>query len=205
MEASSPKGRISQLGFTLAGMVIGYFVVHPLAMWAYTLGPQHGRLRRDLAFWGREFLLAYSPGMIHMGVAFALMGAVAGFSLGAWHLQKERLAAEELESQRRLIALETLRELMVTLAHYIRNANVVIGGFSANLLKHTQDPEFQGRLQIIQQASREIEAVITSLQNLTEISTVKYTTEGQARMINLKKDLEALLATGFCKEGHHEP
>jgi hypothetical protein len=40
---------------------------------------------------------------------------------------------------------------------------------------------------------------------LTEISTVKYTTEGQARMIDLKKELEALLATGFCKEGHHEP
>jgi signal transduction histidine kinase len=110
--------------------------------------------------------------------------------------------AEKIESQKWLAALETLWDLMVTLAHHIRNSNMVIGGFSALLSKHIADPEFQRQLQKIKQASREIEAVIDSLQNLTEISTVKYITEGQARMIDLKKELEARLAAEAIKEPH---
>jgi len=197
---ASTKGRILQLGFSLAGIVIGYFLVHPLAMWAYTLGPQHGPLPRDLAFWGREWLLAFSPGMIHMGAAFAFMGGVAGFCLGAWYLQKERATAAKIDSEKRLAALETLRELMVTLAHHIRNSNMVIGGFSARLSKHIADPELQRQLQAVRQACREIDAVIDSLQNLTEISTVKYITDGQARIIDLKNELEARLAVKASEE-----
>ena len=44
---------------------------------------------------------------------------------------------------------------MVTLAHHIRNANVVIGGFSSRMIKNLPDPEVQRQLQLIQQASRE--------------------------------------------------
>ncbi len=142
--------------------------------------------------------------MLHMGLAFILLGGIAGTSLGAWHLQKERLAAAKLESQQRLAALNTLRELMVTLAHYIRNANVVIGGFSVKLLKQVTEPELKNRLQLIHQASRQIEAVIAALQNLTEISTVPYTRDGHARMIDLKKELEVHLATLGLPEGRHE-
>jgi len=146
--------------------------------------------------------LAFSPDMLVMGGAFAFMGGISGFCLGAWHRQKERWMAEKLESQQRLVALETLKELMVTLAHHIRNSNTVIGGFSARLLKHISEVESAPQLQMIQQASREIEAVVNSLQNLTEISTVKYATEGQARIIDLRKELEVLLATKAIKEQH---
>jgi signal transduction histidine kinase len=180
--------------FTLAGMGLGYLLVHPFAMLAYILGPQHTYVPMDFSFWGRQVRISFSSEMLAMGLAFAFMGGLSGFCLGAWHLQKERLAAEEMESQRRLAALNTLKELMVTLAHYIRNANVVIGGFSARLSKRLDDAELQGHLQLIQRASREIEAVIASFQNLTEITTATYTTQGQARMIDLKKELEAHLA-----------
>ena len=44
---------------------------------------------------------------------------------------------------------------MVTLAHHIRNANVVIGGFISRMIKNLPDPEVQRQLQLIQQASRE--------------------------------------------------
>jgi signal transduction histidine kinase len=57
---------------------------------------------------------------------------------------------------------------MVTLAHYIRNSNMVIGGFSAHLLKYISDREFVDQLLMIQQASRKIEAVVNSLQSLTK-------------------------------------
>ena len=51
-----------------------------------------------------------------MGGAFAFMGGMAGFCLRAWHLQRG-------ESQRRQATLKILQEFMVTLVHYIRNAD----------------------------------------------------------------------------------
>jgi len=188
--------------FTLAGIVMGYLLIHPFAMLAYVLDPQHPHSAMEFSLWGRQMHQAFSAEMLAMGGAFAFMGGITGFCLGAWFLQKERWMAEKLESERRLAALETLRDLMVTLAHYIRNSNMVIGGFSSHLLKHIADVDFAHKLQMIQQSSREIEAVVNSLQNLTEISTIKYATEGQARMIDLKQELEACLDTKAIKEQH---
>ena len=202
MQASAGKGWILQVGFTLAGIVAGYLLMHPFAMLAYTLGPQSLHTPMDISIWGHQIHMSFSADMLAMGGAFTLMGGLTGFCLGAWYLQKERWIAEKIDSQKRQAALETLRELMVTLAHHIRNSNMVIGGFSAHLTKHIADPELQRQLQLIQQASREIEAVIDSLQNLTEISTVKYITDGQAKMIDLKKELEARLAAEAIEEQH---
>ncbi len=197
------SGRI--LWFTLGGMLVGYFLLHPFAMLAYTIRPHHEiQVPMDMPLWARELHLAFSLAMAPMGLAFILLGGVAGFSLGAWYLQKERLARESLESQRRLAALETLKDLMVTLAHYIRNANLIIGGFSSRLVKHTDDPEVQRDLKMIQQAAREIEAVIDSLQEVTEISTVPYAANGRARMIDLKKELAERLAASQVAEKTHE-
>lgn len=190
--------------FALAGIVGGYLLMHPFAMLAYVLGPQDSTPPLGYNLWGHQVHLAFSAEMVAMGGAFAFMGGIAGFCLGAWSLQKERWMAEKLESERRLAALETLGDLMVTLAHYIRNSNMVIGGFSSHLLKHIADVDCAHKLQMIQQASREIEAVVNSLQNLTEISTVQYATEGQARMIDLKKELEAHLSGNATTE-QHEP
>lgn len=190
--------------FTLAGMALGYLCIHPFATLSYILGP-HPHTPLDVNLWGYKVQLGFSFVMYAVAGAFALMGGLAGFSLGAWHLQKERLAAAKLESQSRQAALDTLQELMVTLAHYIRNANMVIGGFSARLLKRLSEAELQEQMRRIQQASREIEAVITSLQHLTEINTIPYTAEGRARMIDLKQGLEDHLAALSLVEEDHGP
>jgi len=42
--------------------------------------------------------------------------------------RRQRLFAAELENEKRKTALETLHRLMVTLSHYLLNANTVIGG-----------------------------------------------------------------------------
>jgi signal transduction histidine kinase len=198
------KGKGTRVWFTLAGMAAGYLLVHPFAMAAYLLAPQHHFVALDFSLFGRQVHLAFTRDMMAMAGAFSLMGGLIGFTLGAWFLQRQRLVREELDSQRRLAALETLHELMVTLAHHVRNANLVIGGFSAHLLKHLADSDWQDQLLRIQQASREIEAVIASLENLTEISTTSYTTDGHARMIDLKKELEARLAAFQPPETGHE-
>jgi signal transduction histidine kinase len=179
--------------FTLGGIIIGYLLVHPFAMLAYILGPHHPHSFMDVSLWHRQLSQAFNPEMLTMGGAFAFMGGVAGFSLGAWYLQKERLAAEKLESQRRQVALATLRELMVTLAHYIRNANLVIGGFSSRLARGGSDPEVLHDLALIHRASQEIDAVITALESLTQIEDTPYIDAWQTRMIDLHQEFKARL------------
>ncbi len=180
--------------FTLAGMLLGYLLVHPFAMLASILSPHLSRFPMGFTLWSHHLRISFSPEMLAMGGAFAFMGGLAGFFFGIWYCQKERVTRERLEFQRRQVALETLQELMVTLAHHIRNANVVIGGFSSRMMKNLPDPEVQRQLQLIQKASREIEAVIASLESLSQINHTRYIGEWETRMIDLKKELEARVA-----------
>jgi signal transduction histidine kinase len=185
-------------------MLVGYLLIHPFAMLASTLGPRLPPFPIGFSFWGHHLRVSFGSEMLVMGTAFAFMGGLAGFFFGIWYYQKERLTAERLESQRRQVALETLQELMVTLAHHIRNANVVIGGFSSRMMKNLPDPEVQRQLQLIQQASREIEAVIASLENLSKIDRASYIGEWDTTMIDLKKELEARLAAFESSRASHE-
>lgn len=180
--------------FTLAGMLVGYLLIHPFAMLASALGPRLPHFPMGFSFWGLHLRVSFGPEMLAMGGAFAFMGGLSGFFFGIWSYQKERITQERLKFQRRQVALETLQELMVTLAHHIRNANVVIGGFSSRMLKNLPDPEVQRQLQLIQQASRQIDAVIASLQSLTEVKLTQYVGAWETRMIDLKQELEIRLA-----------
>ncbi|MDO9532386.1 MAG: hypothetical protein Q7O12_09665 [Deltaproteobacteria bacterium] len=176
--------------------------MHPFAMLAYILGPHHPHGSWDFSLWARQVQATFSPEMVVMGLAFSLMGGAAGFGLGAWYLQKERLAQEQLETQRRQAALNTVRELMVTLAHHIRNANLVIGGFSQHLQKHITDPELRHQLELIHRASHEIDEVIVSLENVSKIDHAQYIDGWRTQMIDLKKELEARLKAEAVKEPH---
>lgn len=194
MRAVKGYGRL--LWFTLAGMVAGYLLVHPFAMLAYLLGPHHRAAPADLSLWGRQVHQAFSPEMLAMGGAFAFIGAVAGICIGAWHLQR-------VETQRRQAALDTLGELMVTLAHHIRNANMIIGGFSAHMQKHIDNPKVLQQLRSIHQASHEIDKVIKALEGLAGINYTEYTSSGRTRMIDLNQELEARLKAKKADE-HQE-
>jgi hypothetical protein len=189
-----PANKLKLLWFILAGMGGGILLVHPVAMLAYDFRHRHPATPLSVSLVLQQLRQAFGPDLMPVGLAFAVVGGAMGWLVGSWFLQKEQLAAEQRECKRNLIALETLKELMITLAHYIRNANMVTGGFSARLLKCVPDPECQEHLHLIQQAAQEIDAVIASLENLTEISTVEYTASSDALMIDLKKDIEARLA-----------
>jgi len=187
-------GKSKIIWFTLGGMLVGYLLIHPFAMLANILAPRLPYSPKEFSFWGHHLRVSFAPEMLAMGGAFAFMGGVAGFFLGFWYSQKEKLMTEKLESQRRQVALETLQELMVTLAHYIRNANQVIGGFSSRMIKHPTGPETLRQLHLIQRASREIEAVIASLENLSKVDPAVYIGAWETKMIDLKQELEARLA-----------
>jgi hypothetical protein len=94
-------GYLRLIWFTLAGIVVGYLLMHTFAMLAYVLDPQHPQASLGFNIWKRQMRLAFSREMLAMGGAFAFMGGISGFFLGAWSLQKERWLAERLESQKR--------------------------------------------------------------------------------------------------------
>ena len=174
--------------------MVGFFIIQPLNILVYNLAPQIRLEFQNISFWKRLLVMSMDATSLFMGLFYAFFGGITGLCFGLWLYQRDRLQAEQIESARRLAALETLKELMVTLAHYIRNANMVIGGFSGNLAHHLADDQQKEHAQLIHQASIKIDSVIDSLENLTEISVTQYTTSGTAQMIDLKQELEENLA-----------
>lgn len=187
------------MGPTLAGMGAGFFIIQPLNVLLYNLAPETQLAFHDLSFWKRLVEMSTDSTSLFMGAVFAVFGGITGLGFGMWLHQRDRLMAEQLESARRLTALETLKELMVTLAHYVRNANLIIGGFSKNLAHHVSDAKQKEQAQFIHQASKEIDSVINSLQNLTEISVTQYVASGTTQMIDLKQELEKYLEAAETK------
>lgn len=178
------------VGPILVGVFLGFFLIQPLNILMYNLAPQIRLEFHNISFWKRLLDMSTDSTSLFMGLAYAVLGDITGLWFGMWLYQKDCLQAEQIESARRLTALETLQELTVTLAHYIRNANMVIGGFSGHLAHHLADDRQKEQAELIRQASQKIDAVKKSLENLTEISITPYTTSGTAQMIDLKQELE---------------
>lgn len=198
--SNKPLSYVRRLvGPILVGMFVGFFIIQPLNVLVYNLAPEIRWEFQDISFWKRLLDMSTDSTSIFMGLFFAVFGGITGLWFGMWLYQKDRLQAEQIESARRLAALETLKDLMVTLAHYIRNANMIIGGFSSNLAQHLSDAQQKEHARLIHEASKKIDSVIDSLENLTEISVTQYTISGTAHMIDLKKELDGKVAAAMTQ------
>lgn len=170
------------------GAVLGYLVLHPYTMLVYGLHGHHGAapdgmdLRRLLEDVTESFRLDMAP----MGLPFALLGALAGLLLGFWLEARSR----RFEMEKRLLAVDTLRQLMVTLAHHLLNAVQGIGGFADLALRKEQDEDKRRPLEIIKQESIRIEAVVKALQSLESVTTERYTKSSEILMIDIRKELQ---------------
>jgi len=129
---------------------------------------------------------AFRLDMAPMGLPFALLGALVGLLLGFWLEARSR----RFEMEKRLLAVDTLRQLMVTLAHHLLNAVQGIGGFAALALRKEQDEDKKRPLEIIKKESIRIEAVVKALQSLESITTERYTKSSETLMIDIRKELE---------------
>jgi len=129
--------------------------------------------------------------MFPMAVSFALFGGLTGLLIGIITDRRQRLFAAELENQKKKAALETLHRLMVTLSHYLLNANTVIGGMVRKGRRN--EANVQGSLDVIEEEAKKIDAVIRSLKEITEIKTADYTTSGKDLMIDITKNIEERL------------
>jgi len=126
-----------------------------------------------------------------MAVSFGLFGGLTGLLIGIITDRTQRLFAAELENQKKKAALETLHRLMVTLSHYLLNANTVIGGMVRKGRRN--EANVQGSLDVIEEEAKKIDAVIRSLKEITEIKTADYTTSGKDLMIDITKNIEERL------------
>lgn len=186
MRTSTIKGRVFLL--TLFGAVLGFLILHPYTMLVYGLYGHHGAAPKgmDIRYLLEEVPAAFRMDMMPMGLPFALIGALIGLLLGFWLEARSR----RFEMEKRALAVETLRELMVTLAHHLLNAVQGIGGFASLALKKEQDEDKRRPLEIIRRESIRIEAVVKALQSLESITTERYTKSSDFLMIDIQKELQ---------------
>jgi len=182
----------SQIVFTSIGIVAGYLMFHPYTMLVDFLMNNHPDKTGSLYMNKRSIFAliraSFGPVMFPMAVSFAFFGGITGLLIGIIADRKKRLYAAELENEKKKTALETLHRLMVTLSHYLLNANTVIGGMVRRGRRN--EANVQASLDSIEEEAKKIDAVIRSLKEITEIRTADYTTSGKDLMIDIAKNIE---------------
>jgi signal transduction histidine kinase len=170
----------------LLGGALGFLALHPYTMLIYGLYKEPGDLIR--AGYGRvfhELASSFHPGMLSMGFPFAFLGAVAGLFFGFWlETRRQRLVLEK-----RLLAVETLRQLMMTISHHMLNAAQIVGGFAARDIRKEQDEDIRKHLEAIRNEAIRIEAVVESLKSLESVKSDRFSGPGGNAMVDIQEKL----------------
>jgi nitrogen-specific signal transduction histidine kinase len=87
------------------------------------------------------------------------------------------------------LAVETVRQLTVTLAHHLLNAAAGVGLAASWAIRKEQDEEIRRRLEAIREEARRIEAVVESLKTLDTVATERYIKGSMTMMIDIRKEL----------------
>lgn len=184
--------------FFLLGTLGGYLILHPYSMLVYAMIHRH-TVSAFRLHWGdlsMRSIAAFEPLMLPMGIAFSAFGGIIGLLVGVIVEKAKNSYVIQFEHEKQKIALETLHQLMVTLAHYLLNANMIIGGKVRHCQKATSLEEVQESLAAIEEQGRKIDAVIRSLRRVSEVKSVGYTSEGGVKMIDITKEMEEELHKG---------
>ncbi len=191
------KGSRTPIISSLFGAVVGYLFLHPYTMVIYTLAHIHQREKFFSGWHWRELfnssMGAFNPVMLPMTIAFLFMGGLIGLLVGVLVKRKKRLIAAEHENENKKIALQTLNELMVTLSHYLLNANMIIGGMVRHSKKKELENDTLASLNTIGEHAARIDAVINALKKVTELKTTRYTSNGHSLLLDISQELEQLL------------
>ncbi|MFA4844633.1 MAG: histidine kinase dimerization/phospho-acceptor domain-containing protein [Candidatus Margulisiibacteriota bacterium] len=97
--------------------------------------------------------------------------------------------------ERKMVAYNTLKQLAVTVAHYIRNANAAIS-LQAELCRGTTDPALHKSVEMIKHQSDKIETVVNSLLSISDIKLQKYTGSEEEAIFDLRLLLENKIKEG---------
>jgi len=102
------------------------------------------------------------------------------------------LKVAEVDIERKMIAYNTLKQLTVTVAHYIRNVNTAISA-QAQLCEATQDRKtLEKSIAIIKSESAKLEAIVTALLAISDIKLQKYVGSEDEALLDLGEWLKKL-------------
>jgi len=82
--------------------------------------------------------------------------------------------AHQIEMGKKFLAVETVRQLTVTLAHHLLNAAAGAGLAASCAIGKDQDEEIRRRLEAIREEARRIEAVVETLKTLDTVAIERY-------------------------------
>jgi len=185
--------RLGVVRAAILGAALGFFALHPYTMFVYgVFEAPHEETTTGFShvLWHvRQVIYTFEPGMLHMGIPYAVVGAVAGLFFGLW-MEAER---QRVEVEKRITAADTLKELMVTLSHYLLNACMVIGGYAERSIRKSDDDDMKRRLGVIKDEARQIEDVVKSLQSVDAVVSESYSNAGETKMIDIRRQLERMI------------
>ena len=168
--------------FLIAGIAAGCTVLPLLSLAGFELHMRSIEHSNSIAV--KPFTEQFVSSLWPMVAFYILCGAAMG-DLAA------RFLDHHDEIEHRKATQETIKELTVTVAHYIRNANSVIGGYSRTLIsKHDPDDPVRQKLELIRKSSDQIEAVVSSLQVLDADFGVESVGTTRILMLDIKHDVQ---------------
>lgn len=161
------------------GAVSGFIILHPYAM-----------LVEHFTHITAGTVSVFAPEMIPMTMAFVLFGgALGGMAGNRWHKARQ-LEEARVERERRKAAVGILRQLMVTLSHYITNSTTAIGGFARRGLQNDRKQEIiEEYLRIIAVESERIRVVINSLNSVISADPYGPDADEAALMLRLQQEI----------------
>ncbi|HMD89048.1 MAG TPA: response regulator [Anaerolineaceae bacterium] len=114
-------------------------------------------------------------------------------------LQEGRLAREKESLMRELVAQETIRQTVITLAHYLNNSLTVVQAGLSLIQESIQKKNFDTSLlyQVVEDSLanvRQIGAVMRVLQRITRVQDISY--HGQVKMLDIEQALKDELDKG---------
>ena len=124
----------------LVGAALGFLLLRPYTIFIYSYFEfiETGEIVffASISIEGPE---AFRFFMLLASVSFVFLGGFIGFIFGKWHDRKQRHIREQVECEKREAAIETLKELTVTLSHYLINCSSIIKGFAHRGNQVTKD------------------------------------------------------------------
>jgi hypothetical protein len=197
--------RWSYLAWFILGAGAGHLLVHPYAMVAYSLMDMYreGRLTIHTGHIFSAARAIFDPVMLPMTISFSLLCGIATLLMGVVRDKKKKLYEASIEDERKKASVETLHRLMVTLSHYLLNANTVIGGAVRHCRRCSSPEEIASSLKVIEDQAHKIDAVIAALRKITDIRTADYTAGGHDLMLDIAKEMEEIVKKKVSARANH--
>lgn len=177
---------------TIIGALFGVFILHPFSMAMYhtmMMPGQHAGIGAALAMCAD----AFSRDMWQMSLFYAAFGGIFGFVVGLLIQRRYELMSARLEREHHEAVRQLIEEIVLTVTHYVRNANSAVGGFTRLAMKSSSDETVRNRLRVVIESSTQIDAVMAALQTIDEKDEREEIGTTHLRILNIRNKISDYL------------